>query len=107
VTRNIPPAGNTGDSTYRNTNPQFINDPGFNTVTFSNFSDYDFHINNASPLKTAGTDGTEIGIYGGPYPLSNLNGVANLPYIQYVRTSSPVVEKDGTLKVKVKAYKHE
>jgi hypothetical protein len=77
------------------------------SVTINNISNYNFRFIQGSPCLAAGTDGADLGIYGGAFPMRNLTGVSSLPYLQYVRLANPVVEKNGTLKVKVKAYSYE
>jgi hypothetical protein len=55
------------DFVYFNEN-QFISDY---TVTYpANGPFMDYHLSNASPGKNYGTDGTDLGIYGGPTPFA-------------------------------------
>lgn len=80
----LPPAGtgvgNTGSNNIVNQDPLFINAP-YNTpyaVTM------DFNLQATSPAKNAGSDGTDIGITGGAYPVTAGN-IALRP------TSAPVI----------------
>ncbi len=62
----MPGAGNIGSGNMNSTNPMFVNFP----LLGAGFSwSYDFHLQAGSPGKNAGTDGTDIGIYGGMLPL--------------------------------------
>lgn len=70
----LPPAGtgvgNTGANNKPGQNPLFVNAP-FNTLWATT---WDFTLQATSPAKDAGTDGTDIGITGGAYPVSkNIN----------------------------------
>lgn len=62
----MPGSGNIGSGNMNNTNPLFVNFP----LLGAGFSwSYDFHLQGTSPGKNAGTDGTDIGIYGGMLPM--------------------------------------
>lgn len=71
---------NTGSGNLQNTNPLFTNVP----VNTNWSSSLDFRLQASSPAKNAGTDGTDIGITGGAYPVTNGN-------IQLVPTTAPVI----------------
>jgi hypothetical protein len=76
------------------------------TKTFINFTNIysdlscpsNFKIQENSPCKTAGTDGTEIGIFGGSTPYSSI------PFNPHIEKAgiSPHTDKDGNLKVDIK-----
>ena len=108
-TQDLPPAGNTGSNNKSNQNPKFISTlPGLdNTIYHYDLSSYDWHLQVSSPGYLAGTDATDIGIYGGAFVMPNFSGVTNLPLIQSVQLTNPIVEKNTTLKVKVKASKND
>lgn len=79
----LPPAGtgvgNTGSNNQVGQNPLFVNAP-FNALWAAT---WDFTLQATSPAKDAGSDGTDIGITGGSYPV-NKN-------LDYRPTSTPVI----------------
>ncbi|NVN97080.1 hypothetical protein HXX01_02495 [Candidatus Nomurabacteria bacterium] len=60
----------------------------------------DYHLQPTCPGKNAGTDGTDIGIYGGVYPWKD-GGVPFNPHIQHIVTS-PQTDSSGNLNVDIK-----
>lgn len=62
--------------------------------------DVDYRLLSTSPGKNAGTDGTDIGIYGGLYPWKD-NTVPFNPHIQS-RTIGPTTDGAGNLPVNIK-----
>ncbi|NVO21224.1 MAG: hypothetical protein HXX13_16095 [Bacteroidetes bacterium] len=100
---NIPGSGNLGSGNKINQNPLFVNYPLAGAVAFS--YNHDFHLLAGSPGKNAGTDGTDIGIYGGWSPFD----VGANPYIpQMIELTLPSgssVPAGGTLNVHFKARK--
>ncbi|MGC8822999.1 MAG: hypothetical protein ACP5PZ_00165 [Bacteroidales bacterium] len=104
----LPPAGNSGTGNIQQTDPQFVSQssipaPGSGTIAVDNLKDFDWHLKGTSPGKNAGTDGTDLGIYGGSYPWSGFTGMPNLPVIENFYIKNPVTHKDSTLKIYIKA----
>ena len=68
---------------------------------------YDFHLQTGSPAVNAGTDGTDIGIYGGMLPFE----VGANPYfpqmMEITLPSGSSVPAGGTLNVHFKAKKQD
>jgi len=97
----IPGNTNLGSGNKVNQNPLFVNVPPQGGFSYS----YDYHLQAGSPGKNAGTDGTDIGIYGGWMPFE----VGANPYIpQMTETTLPSgssVPAGGTLNVHFKAKK--
>jgi len=99
----IPGAGNVGSGNMVNVNPLFVNYPLMGNVGFS--YSHDYHLQATSPGKNAGTDGTDIGIYGGMMPFEV---GANPYYPQMMELTLPngsSVPAGGTLNVHFKAKK--
>lgn len=99
----LPPAGtgNTGADNLVGVNPLLENFPldGSNTFDFA----YDFRLQAGSPAIGAGSDGTDIGIFGGSSPFDTLPRVLpSLPFIEEFNASN-VVRQGGNLNVTVKA----
>lgn len=88
-------------------------DPLFSTidgVTFS-FTD-DYRLKEGSPAIGAGSDGTDIGIYGGlfPFPIGGegeylMTAAPKIPQIYEMNVLNAAVPENGTLNVQVKARK--
>jgi len=99
----IPGVGNVGSGNMVNVNPLFVNYPLMGNVAFS--YSHDYHLQATSPGKNAGTDGTDIGIYGGWLPFEV---GANPYYPQMMELTLPngsSVPAGGTLNVHFKAKK--
>ncbi|MBE2188521.1 MAG: hypothetical protein KGZ71_03235 [Desulfobulbaceae bacterium] len=97
----IPYGSNTGSNNLVNENPMFIN-----YIASFDLLD-DIRLDDNSPAKTAGTDGTELGVFGGSKPMPDLSGEPNLPYIKSLIILNSEVGKDGSLKFKVEAQNNE
>ncbi|PKL85911.1 MAG: hypothetical protein CVV22_05100 [Ignavibacteriae bacterium HGW-Ignavibacteriae-1] len=98
---NIPYGSNTGSNNIVNENPSFL---GY-TSPFDLLDDIRLDVD--SPAKNAGTDGTDLGVFGGSKPLPDLSGEPNLPYIKSLIILNSEVGKDGSLKFKVEAQNNE
>ncbi len=73
----------------------FVNQEG-STFNYT----HDYHLQSTCPGKNAGTDGTDIGIYGGIYPWKAGSVPAN-PHFQSLKIS-PTTDTNGNLNVKIK-----
>lgn len=85
-------AGNISSQTFSST---FINAPSF-VFSYS----YDYHLKSNSPAINAGTDGTDIGIYGSSYPYKPSAVPAN-PHIS-TKSISPSSAPNGTLPINIR-----
>lgn len=101
---NLPPTGtgvgNTGSNNLVGVDPQFTDYPAEGSNSFS--FDFDFNLQSGSPGKNAGTDGTDIGIFGGGFPFDLSPTGSTLPIIQSFNFPS-VVTKGTDITVTVKA----
>jgi hypothetical protein len=97
----IPGGSNSGSSNLVSTNPQFVNapSPGISSA-------YDYNLAAASAGNNAGTDGTDLGVYGGANPLPNLSGMPPIPQITEMNISTPVIAPGSNLGVSFKAKKN-
>ncbi|HYX08711.1 MAG TPA: hypothetical protein VE912_18410 [Bacteroidales bacterium] len=104
-TQTLPYGTNTGSNNVH-ADPKF-NDATIplSAVSVGNAITYDWSLSDASPGISAGTDGTDIGMYGGGYPMPNMTGAPALPQITNMTVNNSVVPVDGTLNVTVKARK--
>lgn len=64
----------------------------------------DYQLNEASLAKNAGTDGTDIGLTGGNYPIKKLNGENYLPVMNGVNVETSVIRPGEPLKLKFSAF---
>lgn len=108
-----PPNQGAGTNWEGTGNPEFVHvTPEFQAVDFS--YDFDLHLEPTSPYKNAGTDGTDVGIYGGLYPWPD---GGDRPWITSPMPAYPLIEEfdvqnaniplDGTLRVRIKARKND
>jgi len=101
----LPPTGgnNVGSGNMVGVDPLFVNVPNYS----GNLS-YDYHLQASSPGKNAGTDGTDIGIYGGSTPLVGaLDGVPRLPLVTTFNLLNSSIGLGGSLNVHVEGRKHD
>jgi hypothetical protein len=76
------------------------------TIPYSDLKKYNWALQTGSPGHNAGTDGTDIGFYGGSYPYKNITGMnPNIPVIKSFIVKNPVAQKGGTLQISIKAQK--
>jgi len=101
----LPPAGNTGANNINNTPPGFTDAtiPSA-TVSQASISGYNWKLKPTSPGHNTGTDATDIGAYGGAYPMPNLTGATRIPQMQLFNAAG-VVPQGGNLNVNFKARK--
>jgi hypothetical protein len=101
----LPSAGNTGANNINNTPPGFTDATiPSSTVTQGSISGYNWTLKSTSPGHLKGTDNTDIGAYGGSYPMPNLTGATRIPQMQLFNVSG-VVPQGGNLNVNFKARK--
>ncbi|MCG3164959.1 MAG: hypothetical protein POELPBGB_00719 [Bacteroidia bacterium] len=84
-----------------NVNPNFVNFP----LAGANFAyTYDFNLQAGSPAIDYGTDGEDIGLYGGSIGIYNQNGIPNIPQVrEFNITSNTTVAPGGTININVKS----
>ncbi len=68
---------------------------------------YDFSLQATSPGKNAGTDGTDIGIYGGAKPFVDMTGSPAIPQMKSIQILNPVIPAGDSLRVIIKANKQQ
>jgi len=94
----LPGSSNIGSGNLVNTNPQFTSYPlgsaWYNTTQ-------NFQLAAGSPGKNAGTDGTDIGIYGGIGFVAT--GAPNVPYIEHFVISNSSISVGQNLNVTIEA----
>ncbi|WP_430932254.1 hypothetical protein [Saccharicrinis sp. 156] len=94
-TQDFPSSGNINNG--NNIMEQRVVDTFVNVSGISNIFNRDYHLKDTSPGKGAGSDGTDIGIYGTSYPFKH---VPENPHISY-RVIKSTLNENGTLDVEV------
>ena len=100
----LPPqggvAGNTGTGNYQGIDPQFA------SATLSNtWQSTDDYTTSGAEVTNGGTDATDVGIFGGPYPFNGVNLqllTSAIPTIQSLNIST-VINPNQPLEVNVSA----
>jgi len=105
---NLPYGSNFGTTNLVNVNPQFVFMPPDNSMyVFSH--EYDYRLKDISLGKSVGPDSTEVGIFGGPYPMPTHNlkftGEPRIPQIYYMNLQNNVVDQNTPINVTIKARK--
>ncbi|MBI4930828.1 MAG: hypothetical protein HY841_08710 [Bacteroidetes bacterium] len=96
----IPFGTNSGSGNILAQNPLYTN------VASTSFSySYDFSLQATSPGKNAGTDGTDLGIYGGAMPFVDMTGSPAIPQMKLVSILNPMIPAGDSLHVIIKAKK--
>ncbi len=101
----LPFGSNTGSGNIATTMPTYQFN---NTLTVGNSTPWtvNWTLKATSSGKNAATDGTDIGIYGGSYPMKNLTGASNLiPQMTLMNISNTSIPLNGTLNVNFKSRK--
>lgn len=98
---NIPGASNTGSGNFVGTNPQFVNAP----TPAPNLT-YNWNLSNASVGNNAGTDGQDLGIFGGNAALTDLTGMPPIPQMIEMNIQNVIIPPAGTLNVDFRARKN-
>jgi hypothetical protein len=91
-----------GTGNFDNTNPQFVNFPSGGD--YFNWT-HNYDLSPSSPGNNAGTDGTDIGIYGGTFPVNPYGETYNMPVIRQMNITNTNVPQNGNVNVKVRSTK--
>jgi hypothetical protein len=97
----LPYGNNTGTGNFNGNAPIFVNAPDLNGVNFA----YNYRLAANSVGHNGGTDGTDIGPFGGSDPLPNLFGTPPVPQIKIFNITNSVLAPDTPLEIYVKAKK--
>lgn len=85
-------------------NPQFTSVASYSTFNYND----NFRLLTSSPGHNAGTDGNDIGLYGGGTgSIVDLTGMPQIPYIEYLRLTQSVIAPGDQLNVQFKGVKHD
>jgi hypothetical protein len=88
-----------GGTNIDNVNPQFVNVGS--TINFQ--TSYDYHLQAASPAHNAGSDGTDLGYYGGAGHSSLTGEPEWVPVVRAMDVQNMSVPQNGNVNVKVRS----
>jgi len=91
-----------GAENMDNVNPDFETIPAENPAW--NYSN-NYMLSTTSPGHNAGTDGTDIGIYGTNFPFRMEGYPQDFPRIQSIQVSNTIVPVGGTMEINLKAIR--
>jgi hypothetical protein len=97
-----PTANNTGVGNLNTIENQFTETIPLN-ISLTNSLEYSWRLLETSLGYKYGTDGTNIGVYGGSYQMPNLTGAVNIPQMISLDIQNSVIPKNGTLTIEFKA----
>ena len=97
----LPYGNNTGSGNFNAVAPLFVNVPDYNNINFA----YNYRLTTTSPGHNGGTDGSDIGPFGGLDPLPDLTGTPPVPQIKVFNINNAVVSPSTPLNIYVKAKK--
>ncbi len=108
---NFPPPNNTGIGNFNNINPLYINySCPWGTAQYSgDLLSYDFNYQTGSVAINGGTDSTNIGISGGPYPTLTtkiFDGRTKIPLVVDVNIENAYVKPGQPIQIHFKARKN-
>ncbi len=100
--QNFPLAGNTGVGNLNTTAGQFMSTIPL-SVSLSDSRNYNWQLNASSLGADYGTDGTDVGVHGGSFPMPNMSGACTMPQMVSMDIQNSVIPQNGTLDVNIKA----
>jgi len=108
---NFPPANNTGSGNFNNINPLYVNytKPWGSGSHYENLLNNDFNYQSGSVAINGGTDSTNIGISGGPYPTLTtkiFDGRTKIPLVVDVNIENAYVKPGQPIQIHFKARKN-
>ncbi len=98
----FPPANNTGVGNLNTSDNQFTTTIPLN-ISLQDATAKTWVLAASSIGFNYGTDGTNVGIYGGSYPMPNTTGATNIPQVTSMDLQNSVIPQNGTLTIELKA----
>jgi hypothetical protein len=100
--KTFPPANNTGVGNLNTVDNQFTTTIPLN-IELQAATAQTWVLAASSIGFNYGTDGTNVGIYGGSYPMPNTTGATNIPQVTSMDLQNSVIPQNGTLTIELKA----
>jgi hypothetical protein len=100
----LPYGDNSGENNINAKDPEFVDIQGLTYFTLTG----DYHLKDTSPGKNAGTDSTDIGIYGSADAWTEDTGYTGkppLPIINKMNVLNKVVGEESKVRIKLEAVK--
>ncbi|MFP4093848.1 MAG: hypothetical protein ACLFUB_05155 [Cyclobacteriaceae bacterium] len=89
-----------GTGNLNNTDPEFVNVP----ESFAWSYEHDFNVTDSSPANNAGTDGTDLGIYGGTaFQFTKFGYPQGMPYVEFFQVNNPQLQEGENLNISIRA----
>lgn len=98
----FPPVNNTGVGNLNTVDNQFTTTIPLN-ISLKDATKHDWILAATSIGSKYGTDGTDVGIHGGSYPMPNVTGATTIPQITSMDLQNSVIPQNGTLTIELKA----
>ncbi|HTJ52180.1 MAG TPA: hypothetical protein VL443_22115 [Cyclobacteriaceae bacterium] len=107
-TNSFAGGSNTESGNFIGVDPKFVNVTNLNSYSYS----FDYRLSASSTVRNVGTDGTDLGIYGGafPYPSGGASGsgydtspLPPIPQVTEVNILNATLQPGSSLNVNVKA----
>lgn len=96
----IPFGSNVGSNNQTGVDPLFVNAPA---RTFN--LGYNYNVQASSPGHAAGSDGTDIGVFGGAFPFVDLTGRPRIPLVTTLTILNNSIGQGGSLNVEMSGTK--
>ncbi len=98
----FPPVNNTGVGNLNTVASQFTTTIPLN-ISLQDATAQTWILQASSIGFIYGTDGTDVGIHGGSYPMPNFTGATNIPQVTSMDLQNSVIPQNGTLTIELKA----
>lgn len=100
----LPLAGCTGSNNQGGVDPLFINPTSGDPSWYDIFS-FNWRLQATSPGHNAGSDGADLGVYGGTFAINQIGLVPAIPQVNEININNAAVPQNGTLNLNFKARK--
>lgn len=100
----LPTPGSTGSNNQAGTDPLFVNPVASDPSWYSIFN-YNWRLQLTSTGHNAGSDGADLGVYGGTFAINQIGLVPAIPQVNEININNAAVPQNGTLNLNFKARK--
>ena len=100
----LPLAGSTGSNNQAAVDPLFVN-PTSGDPNWSDIFNYNWRLQSTSTGHNAGSDGADLGVYGGTFAINQIGLIPAIPQVNEININNAAVPQNGTLNLNFKARK--
>lgn len=100
----LPLAGSTGSNNQAAVDPLFVNATTGDPSWFDLFY-YNWRLQSTSTGHNAGSDGADLGVYGGTFAINQIGLIPAIPQVNEININNAAVPQNGTLNLNFKARK--